>query len=98
MSSLSKISLKFHSIDFWGRPIYKVQELNVYICSVDIIFPNKDIAPTNSIKEINKFFRKNLDKLVIFGSSIDGDPLGTPIKKNLKIIIKNEKHIRNIIQ
>lgn len=85
---METLELRFIEIDFWGRPIYISNPHEVYICSVDIIFPDKNIAPNGTKEEINKYFRNNLDKLVIFGKDLDEDPLGTKIgsKWNIKII------------
>jgi len=86
------IDLKFKGIDFWSRPVYKVVDKNAYIGSVDILFPNRKIAPNNTIEEINEYFRNNLDQLCIFGSTFDeDDPLGTPVKKSIKINILKDK-------
>lgn len=86
---MTEIVLEFTGIDFWSRPVYKVQGMEVYVGSVDVLFPDKEIAPNNSVEEINEYFRKNLEDLVIFGNSFDSeeDPLGTSIKKSLTIKI-----------
>lgn len=85
---IKEINLKFHGIDFWNRPVYKVQDMNVYIGSTDTLFPDKVIAPNNTIEEINAYFKNNITELVIFGSTFDEhDPLGTNIKKNIKLNI-----------
>jgi hypothetical protein len=89
---MNDIELTFKGIDYWNRPVYKAKDMNVYIGSVDTLFPDKAIAPNNSISEINEYFRNHLDELVIFGNTFDeDDPLGTSIKKSINIkIIDND--------
>jgi len=84
---MKELELKFVEVDWWGRPIYSVKGMNIYVCSVDVIFPNKEIAPDGSVEQINEYFRNNLDQLVIFGNDLEADPLGTKIKKSITIKI-----------
>ncbi len=86
---MKELILTFYTIDFWGRPVYKVKDMNLHIGSVDTIFPNKTIAPNSTTKEINAYFREHLDELTIFGVHLDDDPLGTNIRKDIKLIIKD---------
>lgn len=84
-----EIDIEFKGVDWWGRPGYKVIGKNAYLGSVETIFPNKEIAPNGTKEEIDKYFRNHLDELVIFGSTFneDHDPLGTNLKKDIKITI-----------
>ena len=83
------LDITFEGIDFWSRPVYKVQDMNVYVGSLTTLFPNKDIAPNGSKEEINAYFKKHIEELVIFGDSFDDDqdPLGTNLKKNIRLNI-----------
>ena len=86
---MNEIALEFIGIDFWSRPVYKVQGKELYVGSIEVLFPDEKIAPNNTVEELNEYFRNNLEDLVVFGSSFDSeeDPLGTPIKKSLTIKI-----------
>ena len=78
--------IKFYGVDWWGRPVYKIQDMEVFVGSTDTLFPHP--VHGNTSEDINAYFKKNLDELVIFGSTFDEhDPLGTPIKKELKLNI-----------
>lgn len=83
------LNLEFAGVDYWGRVGYKVQDMDVYVGSVNTIFPNKAIAPTGTEEEINDYFRNNIDELVIFGSTFDEDhdPLGTKVSRHIKLNI-----------
>jgi hypothetical protein len=82
------VNIKFKGVDWWGRPVYKVEDKEVYIGSTDTIFPDKEIAPNGTEEEINNYFRNNLDELVIFGTTFnEDDPLGTKIKNTIQLII-----------
>lgn len=83
------LNITFVGIDFWGRPGYKVEDMNAYVGSVDTIFPNKDIAPNGTKEEIDTYFKEHLNELVLFGSTFDEDhdPLGTKVKKTIKLNI-----------
>lgn len=71
-----EICLKFHSIDFWSRPVYEWEDKGIYFGSTDSLFPDKEKAPNNTIKEINEYFRNNIDQIVYFGTELDADPNG----------------------
>ena len=81
--------VKFKGIDSWNRPVYKIVDSNVYIGSVDTLFPDKHIAPNNTKEEIDEYFKNHLDELVIFGNTFDkgDDPLGYAIKENINLNI-----------
>lgn len=78
-----EIDIVFAGIDWWGRPGYKVVGKNVYVGSVDKLFSN------TTKEEVDAYFKEHLDELVIFGTTFneDDDPLGTRIKKDIKINI-----------
>ena len=81
---MTDITITFKGIDFWSRPVYKVKDMNVYVGSVDTLCNStfRDKA------DLDAYFKKHLDELVIFGSTFDeDDPLGTPIKKSININI-----------
>ena len=77
-----KYDIKFKGIDDWHRPIYKVQDLNVYIGDVNKLF-NWD----STKEEVDNYFKDHLTDLVIFGSGFGCEPLGTSIKKEIKLNI-----------
>lgn len=68
--------LEFIEIDFWSKPVWKVQDKEVYFCSVDVLIPNEDLKPNCTIEEINDYFNNNQDKVVLLGGAIDDDPDG----------------------
>lgn len=71
------IQFKFEGVDYWGRPVFKSTTSDTRIGSLDIIFPNKEIAPNNTEEEIVNYFKNNKDKLCLFGTTFDeDDPLG----------------------
>lgn len=80
-----ELILKFRGIDDFHRAVYKAQNFNVYIGCIDILIDPKTFP---KVKDINAYFRDNLDKLLIFGNSFNCEPLGTKISKkyNIKII------------
>ena len=83
-----EVKIEFEGIDSWNRPVYKQLGTNVRIGSVDVLFPNRSIAPNNTRDEIDAYFRNNKNKLVIFGTTFDeDDPLGTNIKANIQLTI-----------
>jgi len=69
-------NLEFICIDFWSKPVYKVVDKEVYFCSTDILFPDKDIAPNNTPAEINAYFKEHQDQIVLLGGNVDDDPDG----------------------
>jgi len=74
------IQFKFEGVDYWSRPVFKAIGSDVRIGSLDILFPNKDIAPNKTIEEITNYFKDNKDKLCYFGMTFDeDDPMGTII-------------------
>lgn len=79
---IDEYDIKFKCIDDWNRPIYKVQHLSVYLVDVNHLF---DWSATK--EEVDEYFKDHLNDLVIFGSSIDCDPLGTKLKANIKLNI-----------
>jgi hypothetical protein len=89
IEQIKTLNISFVGIDFWSRPVYKVEDMNVYIGSLDTLFPDAVIAPNGSKEEIDTYFKTHIEELVIFGNSFDDDqdPLGTKIKKNIKLNI-----------
>jgi len=83
---MKEINITFHGIDYWNRPVYKLEDKEVYVGGLDKLFGYKD-----TVNDINEYFRANMDELVVFGSTFDEDhdPLGTSIKKSIKLIIKD---------
>lgn len=88
-NKVKEINLEFVGVDFWSRPVYKWQDKEVYIGSVDTLLPDDKVAPNGTTEEINAYFREHLDELVLFGTSFDSeeDPLGSRINKDIKINI-----------
>lgn len=82
-------NITFVGVDYWNRPVYKIEDMDVYIGSTSTLFPDANIAPNGSKEEIDAYFKDNIDELVIFGDSFDDDqdPLGTRIKKEIKLNI-----------
>lgn len=80
-----QLNVQLETIDFWGRVQYKVQDRQVYLTNLEILFPNKDIAPNNDLKKINDYFKEKPELLIIHNVSINDDPLGTPLGKDWKV-------------
>lgn len=68
-----QFDIEFVGVDYWSRPGYKVVDKDIYFGSVDVLVPNKEIFPSNTVEEINDFFRENQHHLVLFGSDFDND-------------------------
>lgn len=79
--------LKFETFDDWSRPVYKLINRQVYIGSIEHLFPDKNVSETNDIKEINAYFREHLNELSYFGTIIDDDPLGKKFSSKAQLII-----------
>ncbi len=77
-----QLDLEFVTVDDWNRPIFKSLDYNVYIASLDTLFEWSDSSDV-----IKEHFREHPDKLTIFGSSYDCDPLGAPIGTKFKVNI-----------
>lgn len=85
-----EIQIKFEGVDFWSRPVYKDINTTIRYGSTDTLFPNERIAPNKSVKEINNYFKNNIEELVVFGSTFDeDDPLGYFPPKHYKLIIQD---------
>lgn len=68
--------LKFRGIDDFNRPVYRVVDKKLYFGSVNVLLPDKNIAPNNTTKEINEYFRNNIKQLELFGSTFNCEPHG----------------------
>jgi len=75
-------NIKFKGIDSWNRPVYKVLEMNYYVGSVNKLFDY-----SASKKEVDDYFKDNINTLVYFGHSFDCEPNGSPLKSEIKLII-----------
>ena len=76
------VQIKFKTIDYWSRPVYQWLGTEVLIGDV-----NKLWDGNTPIKKINDYYKDNLEALCIFGTNIDDDPLGSPIKKSVNLVI-----------
>lgn len=85
-------SIKLRGVDSWGRPVYKVQELNVYLGDVNNLWYGSD----KTKEVIDNYYKDNLEQLCIFGAAHTDDigdtfdeidPLGTNLKKDIKLNI-----------
>ena len=82
------IFIKFEGIDDWNRPVYREVDTLARYGSVNRLFPDKKIAPNNTIEEINDYFRKNMKELEFFGHSFNCEPHGG-LSDNHTLIIKD---------
>lgn len=72
------ITVKFHAIDSWNRPVFKEVGAKAYYGSTDELFSyqaNRDYVLENI----------NLKDLVYFGSKFDCEPLGTLPTEELEL-------------
>lgn len=76
MNEKRVFDLEYQFVDFWGKPIYKVVDKNIYFCSIDTLLPNVTLFPNCTAEEINAYFREHQDQIVLLGSDPDQDPDG----------------------
>ena len=76
MAKKRTFKLEFKHIDYWGRPIFKLVNEEIYFSSVNILFPDKKIAPNSKPEEIVNFFKKHPDYITYHGPTSDSDPYG----------------------
>ena len=69
----AKRILVFETIDFWNRPVFKQIDTELRFGSVEILFDYN----TPGDKVLEKITESDI---VFFGTSIDDDPDGRPIK------------------
>ena len=79
------IQIKFKGLDDWFRPVFKVQDKKVYLGDCEKLWTFDELGEDNEI--INQYYRENPDALVIFGSKFNCEPMGTNLKKEVKIEI-----------
>lgn len=79
-------TVKFKCIDDWNRPVFKSIKGKSLFGSTDVLFPDKNLAPNGTPKEISDYFRKNPESLTYFGTNVDDDPMGSSIA-NIDLII-----------
>lgn len=85
------IKIQFVGIDWWSRPVYKDIDSSAHYGSVNVLFPNKAIAPNSTPEEINRFFVKNPGQLEYFGHEFDCEPMGgLPSHYKLEIVEVHE--------
>lgn len=83
----TEIHLKFVGIDDWSRPVYRnIHNMHQFFGDVNNLFPDKKIAPNNTVKEINIFYRHNLENLCYFGNYFGCEPMGTTPTRKLIIL------------
>lgn len=78
------LNIKFKGIDDWSRPVYlHIAESKIdgskhkfYFGSTNILFPDKSIAPDNTVEQINVYFKENINQLEYFGRSFNCEPNG----------------------
>ena len=77
------MQFEFEGVDYWSRPVFRAINSDIRIGSLDILFPNKEIAPNGSVNEIASYFKVNKDALCLFGTTFDeDDPDGGNINPN----------------
>jgi len=77
------LQFELEGIDYWSRPVFKATSSETRIGSLDILLPDKNVAPNDTKEEITEYFKNNKDKLVLFGTTFDeDDPLGYKINVN----------------
>lgn len=78
------LTIQFEGIDFWNRPIFKIEDRNLYMSDVNNLF---DAGTTK--EQIQEFYKdKDLrEHITIHGADIEDDPLGTRVKSNYELRI-----------
>ena len=73
------VDLKFKCIDDWNRPIFKIVDSKVLLCSVENLFPDDKLYGGRTTKHIIDYYKEHPDQLCIFGTNLNHDPLGTNV-------------------
>lgn len=70
-----EIHLRFIGIDDFSRPVYKSINLNstIYFGSTKTLFSKQG---KEEVKDINKYFRENLNEIELFGVHFNCEPEG----------------------
>ena len=82
-----RIELKFIGIDDWSRPVYKGLGTKNFFGSTNVLFPDKRIAPNDTVEEINNYFKENMFELCYFGNHFNCEPMGGGMSKEIEYII-----------
>ena len=74
------IDVKFTGVDWWCRPLFKSEKGNYY---TDLsLVPNH--LSNSDMKGIVDYYKENTDRLELFGSDLEYDPIGG-LNPNIKL-------------
>lgn len=82
------LNLRFKGIDDWNQPIFKSDNGRFYGTN-DVLF-GYGAKADEVIKEIED---KNI-RLVYFGTHFNCEPMGTPLKKEVKIVFTDKENTK----
>ena len=68
--------LVFVGVDFWCRPVFRRGTSKHLYGSVDVL-----VEPSDTKEDVLR--KITIQDITYFGTEFDGDPLGTPIHKDL---------------
>ena len=87
MKETKIINIEFEGVDWWSRPVYKDVNTTIRYGSVNVLFPDKTIAPNGTVEEINAYFKENIGELCYFGAEFDCEPNGG-MPEHYKLVIQ----------
>lgn len=73
------VDLKFKCIDDWNRPIFRIVDSKVLLCSVENLFPDNELYGGRTNQHIIDYYKQYPDQLCVFGTNLDDDPLGSKV-------------------
>lgn len=79
------IQIKFKGLDDWFRPIFKVEDKKVYLSDTEKLWTYNELGDDN--KNLIDYYNEYPEQLTIHGSKFDSEPMGTRLKKDIKIEI-----------
>lgn len=77
-----EIPISFKGIDYFNRPVYYSDDLNMYFGSLDTLYDYN--TPK---EEINAYIASNINELVFFGYTFNCEPDGNKINPKYKLKI-----------
>ena len=79
-----EIPISFKGIDYFNRPVYYSDDLNMYFGSLDTLYDYN-----TSKEEINAYIASNINELLFFGYTFNCEPNGSKLNPKYKLKIIN---------